>query len=117
MGLRILILFCSLTSPEAKPSHRDAIPVGTLEPLSCKSSDASSTVGHSQPVAGCCSDRLWSASLLSDCEEDESEDDFHVPAFAIRQVRGINLEIALFTPAYPSPLAAHFSTWCTPLRC
>jgi hypothetical protein len=117
MGLKILILFCSLTFPAAKPSHRDSIHVGALESLSRKSSDASSTFGHSQPLAGSYADRRWPSPLFSDCEEDESEDDLHVPALAIRQLKAINLAIALFTPAHPSPPAAHFSNWCTPLRC
>jgi hypothetical protein len=117
MGLRILILVCLLTVPAAKPSHRDAVPSGTLDLLSCKSSDVSPTDGRSHLLADCCADRMWSSPLLSNRGEDESEDDLQVPAFAIRQAGAINLAIALFFPASPSPLAAHFSSWCTPLRC
>lgn len=117
MALRILILVCSLAGPGAKPSHRDAIPVDTSDRLAFKSSDVRPTGGHPHPLADCREDCLWSSRLLSDCDEDESEDDVQIPAFAIRQIKGIHLAISLSFPAYPSPLAAHFSSWPIPLRC
>jgi hypothetical protein len=117
MGLGILILVCLLTVAAAKPSHRDAIAASTLDLLSCKSSDVSPTDGHAHLLDDCSEDRMWSSPLLSNRDENENEDDLQVPAFAIPQAGEINLAIALFFPASPSPLAAHFSSWCTPLRC
>lgn len=117
MGLKILIIICSLTVSAAKPSHRDAIPAGMHDLLSRKSADLSPTDGHSHALAGRCEDPVWSSPLLSDCDEDESEDDLQIPAYAIRQAGEINLAIALVVPAHPSPPAAHFSSRCTPLRC
>jgi hypothetical protein len=117
MALRILILVCSLTVPAVKPPHRDALPAGERDLLSCKSTDVRPTDGHSHPLVGCGTDFLLSSPLLSDRDEDGSEDEIQVPAFAIRQVGGIDLANTLFLPAPPSPFVAHFSSWRPPLRC
>ena len=119
MVLRILILVCSVTLPAAKPAQREAVTAGEVSLISCKSSDVCQTEGDSQPLVGSCEDRLWSFPFRPDCDEDEdeSEGDVQTSASAVPLVGGINLAISLFFPAHTCPLAAHFSSWCPPLRC
>jgi len=118
MGFRLLVLVCSLTVPAAQPSRREAIPVGTLDLLSCKSSDAGLSDGHSHPLfAGRCDDPLCSSPMLSVCDETDSEEDLQISAFAIRQAGMINLAIAFSFSSHVSSPAAHVSSWCIPLRC
>jgi hypothetical protein len=114
MALRILILVFSLTAP----SDRGAVTVDNLDFHSAKSSDVSPTDRHAHPLDARGQEIFCASPWLSDSEdEEESEEDLPTPAFAIHQVGGIDLAIALSYPAPPSPLDAHSARVRPPLRC
>jgi len=118
MALRILILVFSLTVPAARPSDRGAVTVDNLDFHSAKSSDVRPTDRHARSLVDRGAGLFDSSSWLSDSEdEEESEEVIPTPAFAIHQVGGIYLAIALSYPAPPSPLDAHPSRVRPPLRC
>jgi hypothetical protein len=134
MALRILILACSLVYPAAKPSSREAVPIGQCDRVSCESSGMSPADGRSSALAGpscnswpargrfhslagCGEDLVYSPQSPTDDADDESEIDLQTPAIAIGQAGGIDLAFSLLVPARFSPLVAPFSSWRPPLRC
>jgi hypothetical protein len=116
MAFKFLVLVCSLTVPTANPSHRDVTPCARLDPVSCNASSVSPADGHFYRLLEGCDDLSWTTSLRSDLDN-ESEDDLQIPAFACGHAGAISLATTLISPAHPSPLAARFARWRTPLRC
>ena len=88
MGLRILILVCSLSVPAAKPSHPEPSPAGTAELLCASPPMRTQPAASPSPPPAAATDCLSYSAPLSDCEDEESEGDVPIPAFAVWQAWG-----------------------------
>lgn len=117
MALRTLILLCSIAVPGAKPLDREVVLARAHEVRACEAFGLNPADRHSLPIAVSYGDNLWSAALVAEAERADTEDDLHVPAFAVWQVRAIHLASAYLLPAHSAAAEAHLASQHIPLRC
>jgi hypothetical protein len=117
MALRTLILLCSVAVPGANPRDRGAVPACAHDVCACRASGLTPADRHSLSSAVSYVDNLWSCALVAEAKGADTEDDLHVPAFAIWQVRAIHLASACLLPTHSASLPAHLASRHIPLRC